>query len=519
MIVRFFKLLVALLFLAALELLCPKTALAQAAKEKNPPAENPASPAQAPGKSAPAEKKAPVELTAPAEEAKDPGPATESENKDEKVPESLEAPEAPAEGAVEVENKPGILNRVFNMFRGKNKSGEEEAPEEEGDTADKNFRKIKELERFAVRNYQRKRLSEAKKNLNDLITLKPYDAAYHFALGLCFRKEERYDDALKKYQDVLDLGGPKPIVHLLMSEAMAVKGDKAKIFEHIKDAAVSGRNIIHDVQSLQLLDQYKTDTEFIKLALSLEKYEIGSKRTQDPMTNPFPLNTPGGGIFQQEQQAPGEGQNTLSPEEQQKMLNEARKLYDRVLWYIKLEDEDKAMDSFIQLQKVIEKKELVTIPKLASDFQLLVNRMESLEVQIEGIRLKFYYTQALAQLKRMKDAFYETEYGKVESIYQEVQKLAKEMERTNKRYQTVADQILKAATVWVEKTRIRKEFETNKPKIQGIIISDATKKAIINNQIINQGEQVGEFMVQKVENNRITFRYKGEEIPLVFRRY
>ena len=38
-------------------------------------------------------------------------------------------------------------------------------------------------------------------------------------------------------------------------------------------------------------------------------------------------------------------------------------------------------------------------------------------------------------------------------------------------------------------------------------------------ELSHQGDHVGEFKVQKVENNRITFRYKGEEIPLVFRRY
>jgi hypothetical protein len=43
--------------------------------------------------------------------------------------------------------------------------------------------------------------------------------------------------------------------------------------------------------------------------------------------------------------------------------------------------------------------------------------------------------------------------------------------------------------------------------------------ALLNDRIIKQGESVDDFRVVKVESNRVTFRYKGEEIPLVFRRY
>ena len=119
----------------------------------------------------------------------------------------------------------------------------------------------------------------------------------------------------------------------------------------------------------------------------------------------------------------------------------------------------------------------------------------------------------------MKQAFHDTEYGQVKRIFGRVKKLAQDMEETNDQYKPVADQILRAGNVWIERTRVRQEFESSKPNIQGVIISPDTKQALINGRIFNQGEHFGEFKVQKVENNRITFRYKGEEIPLVFRRY
>ncbi len=429
------------------------------------------------------------------------------------------APARPAQG--------GLFSRMARSLFGKKaedpnqaggaggpSSAEEDSTEPENQ---ENQRKAKELVRLALQNIEKKRISEAKKNINDLITLKPYEADYHLALGLCFRQEKRYRDALKKYQDVLDLGGPKALVNLLRAEVAAAEGEKLKVYEYLKEAAMGGRNIVHDVQNLPLLEKYKSDTEFIKLALYLEKFEVSSKRNQDPFTNPFPASAAPGAP--KGPQAAPNGPVTLPPQDQQNLLNEARRLYEKVQWYIKLEDEDKAMENYIKLRDIIDKKELITLPKLANDFRILMGRMETLETQIEGIRLKYYWNQAQTRLKEMKEAFLATEYAKVDATYTDVEKLTKEMERSNPRFKPVAERILAAAKVWQSRTNVRREFQASKPEIQGVVISDDAKMAIVDNRIVKQGERFGEFYLQKVENNRLTFRYKGEEIPLIFRRY
>ncbi len=414
----------------------------------------------------------------------------------------------------------GLIQRMArNLFGAK--EGDAAASKEEEDAlgpeSREGQRRTKELVNLALRNIERARISEAKKNLNDLITLKPYDADYHLALGLCFRKEKRYKDALKKYQDVLDLGGPRSLVTLLMAEVAAESGEKDKVFELLKEAAVSGRNIVNDVQTLPLLEKYKGDTEFIKLALHLEKFEVKAKRGQDPFTNPFPSAVTG-------KISVGPVPTThistqLSPEEQQKLLNESRRLYEKIQWYIKLEDEDKAMENYQRLREIMDKREGFTVPKIVNDFRILASRMENLETQIEGIRLKYYWNQAQGRLKEIKEAFLATEYGRVDSLYADIEKLAKEMERANARFKPVADRILAAGRVWINRANIRREFQASKPDIQGVVISPEAKLAIIDNRILKQGESFGDFQIQKVENNRVTFRYKGEEIPLIFRRY
>ena len=107
----------------------------------------------------------------------------------------------------------------------------------------------------------------------------------------------------------------------------------------------------------------------------------------------------------------------------------------------------------------------------------------------------------------------------MDTIFNEVDKLTKEMEKSNVRFKPVAERILAAAKVWQNRSHVRKEFQNSKPEIQGVVISEDAKLAIIDNRVLRQGERFGDFFLQKVENNRVTFRYKGEEIPLIFRRY
>jgi tetratricopeptide (TPR) repeat protein len=444
------------------------------------------------------------------------------------VPESLPDAEEPG-------SKPGSTGGLFNALKGvlgadtllgKPSDSEEPLPGTEGagdqlvvDASDEIQKKINELMSGAHRNMEKGRVSEAMKDVNELIALKPYEADFHFALGLCYRKEGKYAEALKKYQDVLDLGGPRAMIALFRAEAHAGEGNTVKAFEHLKEAAVGGRNIINDVRLFTLLSGYQSDTEFIKLALQLEKVTVAVGRSHDPFTNPFPkavsevfgkLGTKGDGR--------GVGE-VLTPEDQERLLQDAKKTFERVQFYIKLEDETKAMKAYTSLREMIRKKDVLKVPKLVNEFRILVSRLEELEIEIEGIRLKYYYNQAQAKLKQIKELFNDGEYQRVESIHLEIAKLAQEMEQANVRYKPVSEQVLGASTRWINRARVRHEFESRKPTIQGVIISEDSKMAVLNNKVIKQGDSLDDFRVIKVESNRVTFRYKGEEIPLVFRRY
>jgi len=419
-------------------------------------------------------------------------------------------------GDVEGESGGGI-REIFDFLAEKGSKalnfGEGEDP---GDAVDESEGKAIELKQLSNLNISNGRVGEAMRSINELISLKPYDPDVHFALGLCYRRLGRLDEAMKKYRDVLDLGGPKSLISLLMAEVHAVQGERTDALDRLREAAAEGRNVINDVGILPALREYRDDTEFIKLALQLENFQLDANLKHDPFTNPFPRAEDG-------EVATGKGDKSgpisLTPEEQDQLLKEAKKAYARVQFYVKLEDEAKAMRAYQQLSELLAQKDLVTIPKIVNDFRFLETRMEEVEVQIEGIRLKFYYNQAKEKLQVMKDHFMDGEYAGVETVHAEVVRLTEQMIGTSDQYQPVADRILEHASQWIRRARVRQEFSERKPRIQGIVIGESEKMAVVNDRVVRQGEAIQEFRVVKVESNRVTFRYKGEEIPLVFRRY
>jgi hypothetical protein len=376
--------------------------------------------------------------------------------------------------------------------------------------------KTRSQKQEAVRDFERGRVAESIRTVNELIVLKPYEAAFHFALGLCYRHEKQYKEALKKYQDVLDLGGPKALISLLKAEVFAVEGKKEKVFEMLKEAAIGGRNIITDVHNIPLLQVFQTDTEFIKLALQLERFEVKRGRRFDPFTNPFPAPDKSGKKGAAQDKVAKED---LSPAAQEKLLRDAKNLYERIQLYIKLQDEQKSMEVYGELRAMEDRQQLITIPKIAGEFQLIISRLGEIEHLITGLRLKYYYNQAKAKLQSAKEHFERGEYSSVEKVHGELEQLAREMVSANQRYKRIADQITQASEAWLRRAKIRLAFEAQKPEVQGVVIAGDVRMAILNNRVVHQGESVADFRVVKVESNKVTFRFKGEEIPLVFRRY
>ena len=90
-------------------------------------------------------------------------------------------------------------------------------------------------------------------------------------------------------------------------------------------------------------------------------------------------------------------------------------------------------------------------------------------------------------------------------------------------FKAASDRILQVADHWNRRAKIRSEFATKELEILGIVTSleggEEKNFTIVNNRILREGEELGDIVVDRIERNRVTFRYQGERIGLVFRRY
>jgi type II secretory pathway component PulC len=55
--------------------------------------------------------------------------------------------------------------------------------------------------------------------------------------------------------------------------------------------------------------------------------------------------------------------------------------------------------------------------------------------------------------------------------------------------------------------------------IQGIVISETDSFAVINNRTYRVGDMFDDMRLIQIEPNQVWFAFRGEKIPMVFRRY
>jgi hypothetical protein len=398
------------------------------------------------------------------------------------------------------------------------------------DDEESSQRKIRELRRRAIENYDKggARLAEARRNLLDLISLRPYVPDYHLALALVLRREGRTEEFFRKLNDVLDLNGPKQIVYLFMAEYAMQRGDRPKALAALGRAAENGMNIMEAVVHLPVLAALRTDTEFVKLSLSLERFTIRSLEFPQNFRDPFRPSNLWKKVEEGKEPQPGTmaGPNkTLDKDEQAKLLTDAKEALKTIEAYLNTPQarDAEAMDKYRELQNILAQRDHITIPRVQREFDALARKLGEIEARIQDLKLRYFWTESEKRIAEMRAAFDATEYKRVEDQYGEVKKITAEMVKANANFKPAADRITQVADHWVRRARIRAEFSKKELQILGIVTSKVDDKegnfVILNNKLLREGQEYGGMVVDKIDRNRVTFRYQGERIGLVFRRY
>ncbi|MFN0056897.1 MAG: tetratricopeptide repeat protein [Planctomycetota bacterium] len=388
-------------------------------------------------------------------------------------------------------------------------------PETETEDSAEKQRKIRELRRRVQQHISTQKWEEAAREMKELVILDRYNADYQLTLGLLYRKQKQLDEAARKYQDFLDLGGNAAVAHLLKAEAFAAKGEKAASFEELHKAAENGMNIMRAVKQFESMASFRTDTDFIKLALQLEKYELEMREFTDIFTSRFKHED----TTAEDDALKLAGPGHWNKEKQEKTLRKAKLYLSNIQHYLVEGNENRAMHFYTELLKILEEQSKFTIPVFASEIRAIINQKEEIERGIEEIRLKYFYEQAKGVIDQMTQSFRNEDYPEVEKLYSRLQNIAANINDINPEFKQVSKKVLDVGDGWVRRAQIRREFVAKPLKIQGIILHDGPAHAIVNDKYIEEGRGFQDMQVFKIEPNQIIFDYKGERVPLVFRRY
>ena len=402
------------------------------------------------------------------------------------------------------------------------------AGRQEEDTSQK---RIRELRRRAIESFRKggTRLLEARRCLLDLISFRPYVPEYHLALAFVLRREGRWEEFYRKLNDVLDLNGPKQIAYLFIAEYYMQRGQKQKALKALGQAAESGMNIMEAVAHIPALSQLRTDTEFVKLTLSLERFTLRSLEFPQNFRDPFRPS----GLWKKVEREDAEGETplvtqrrkTATKEEQARLLVRAKTALKAIERYLNSPQasDAKAMQKYRELQAIMAQRKRITVPRIAREFDAIGRKLQEIETRLQDLKLRYYWEEAERMISQMRSAFEATEYKKVSDTYEEVKKLAFDMVKASNAFKPAADRIMQVAGHWNRRAQIRSEFAKKDLEILGIVTSKENGKdvnfVILNNKLLREGDEYKDFYVDKIERNRVTFRYKGERIGLVFRRY
>lgn len=377
-------------------------------------------------------------------------------------------------------------------------------------------RRARELRRLALRNISQLRHREAIEQLRELVALDPYDADYHISLGVLFGKVKNLEEARRKFQDFMDLGGSPAVAHLLLAETYVESRDRKSAFEHLRKAAEHGLNLMKAAKESPMLAGYSEDTEFIKLALQLEQYQLDSSGRRDPMTAVFRRAVQ---PEEASQTGPEELADRLGKEEQEQILKGAKRCLVRIEIFLGREDEARAMEAYRELQGFIAQSDNVTIPMLASELRVIVEQKQQIEQRIKEIRLKYYYSEAQQLVAQLQRSFDNRDYSQVATYHEAMKKIGEQMVAIDSEFREVARMIVEVADDWLQRARIRQEFDAKMLKIQGIVTHNGPPLVILNNRALGIGEEVEDMVLVQIEPNQVVFNFRGEEIPLLFRRY
>jgi len=379
--------------------------------------------------------------------------------------------------------------------------------------------RVAELRRYSSDDIHRKNWNRALNEIRELVTLRPYHPDYHLTLGLIHRRLEgvnpggiHLEEAIRKYEEYTDFGGEDAIAALLMAEAYAHVGNRDDAFQHLERAASYGMNIARAVQQFPALKEFTNDTRFVRASLRLERYNLSNIVSRDPFTGPWtglglgpgPMVTPVG---------------PFDPLHQSELLAQAREAMDRVEYAIRNNDQVAAMEAYGVIETIGESIARFDQVEFSIELRSIMERLVEVEEGIDEIRVAYLYEQARSKMEKMKVAFSEQDFDLVHRLHGEVLSIGQDIGQAGESYKAASVLVIQAADQLLQRSEVVREFLAKQISVEGTVVSPVGSYGIIDGNLIPEGGQIRDALLDEVFRDRVIFLYHGELIEHKFGRF
>ena len=182
-------------------------------------------------------------------------------------------------------------------------------------------------------------------------------------------------------------------------------------------------------------------------------------------------------------------------------------------------DQVSAMDAYAKIEEVGSHLNRFDVPELSSELRSILERLDELEEGIDQIRVAYLYEQARSMMELMRVSFEEQQFDLVNQTHGEVVAIAQDISMMGDSYQAASSLVIQAADQFQQRSDIVREFLAKNVSVEGVVVAEDGSHAIINAELIAEGGQVLDGVLESVQRDRVVILYRGEKITHKFGRF
>jgi hypothetical protein len=190
-----------------------------------------------------------------------------------------------------------------------------------------------------------------------------------------------------------------------------------------------------------------------------------------------------------------------------------------VEYAIRNDDQVAAMNAYGVIEAIGNSIARFDQPEFATELRSIMERLDEVEEGIDKIRVGYLYEQARSKMEMMKVAFDEQDFDLVHRLHGEVLSIGQDIGQAGESYKAASVLVIQAADQFLQRSEVVREFVAKQISVEGVVLAPEGSHAIINGNLIPEGGQIHDGLLDEVFRDRVIFLYHGELIAHKFGRF